>query len=338
MTAPLAEVLSGTGGALLIALLVLVAVVGIVWAVSILVAYDRQPKLEDALSPYGAGRTTERDAPVVAKNQGLVETPFLQRVVNSVGEIATRRGVLQYLEGMLRQADLSVRPAEALFLYLAAVVLALVFGLVLGGPFWALGAGAVVALVPWAALTTLATRRTDKFTAQLPDMLRLLGTTLRSGFSILQGLDTVADQLSEPTGELMRQVVSEVRLGRPLVDALTDVTEETRSEDFAWVVSAIAVQREVGGNLAELLDIVAETMTARARLRREVKTLTAEGRLGAIIISLMPIAIGLFVYSVNPGYLTPLFHSTPGKIVFFGSIALAIVGILWIRSVVKIEV
>jgi tight adherence protein B len=338
MTAPLAEVLSGTGGALLIALLVLVAVVGIVWAVSIIVAYDRQPKLEDALSPYGAGRTTERDAAVVAKNQGLVETPFLQRVVNSVGEIATRRGVLQYLEGMLRQADLSVRPAEALFLYLAAVVLALVFGLVLGGPFWALGAGAVVALVPWAALTTLATRRTDKFTAQLPDMLRLLGTTLRSGFSILQGLDTVADQLSEPTGELMRQVVSEVRLGRPLVDALTDVTEETRSEDFAWVVSAIAVQREVGGNLAELLDIVAETMNARARLRREVKTLTAEGRLGATIISLMPIAIGLFVYSVNPGYLTPLFHSTPGKIVVFGSIALAIVGILWIRSVVKIEV
>jgi tight adherence protein B len=338
VTAPLAEVLSGTGGALLIALLVMVAVVGIIWAVSIIVAYDRQPSLEDTLSPYGTGRTTERDAPVASKSQDLVETPFLQRVVNSVGEFATRHGVLQYLEGMLRQADLSVRPAEALFLYLAGVVLAIVLGLVLGGPLWAIGAGVAVALVPWAGLTTLATRRTDKFTAQLPDMLRLLGTTLRSGFSLLQGLDTVADQLSEPTRELMRQVVSEVRLGRPLVDALTDVTEETRSEDFAWVVSAIAIQREVGGNLAELLDIVAETMTARARLRREVRTLTAEGRIGAIIISLMPIAIGLFVYAVNPGYLTPLFHSTPGKLVVFGSIGLAVVGIIWIRSIVKIEV
>jgi len=338
MTVLPAEVLSGTGGELLIALLVLVAVVGIVWAVSIIVAYDRQPKLEDALSPYTVGRTTERHAPVVARNQDLVETPFLQRAVNSVGQFATRRGVLQYLEGMLKQADLSVRPAEALFLYLAVVILAVVLGLLLGGPFWALGAGAVVALVPWAALTTLATRRTDKFTAQLPDMLQLLGTTLRSGFSILQGIDTVADQLSEPARELMRQVVAEVRLGRPLVDALTDVAEETKSEDFAWVVSAIAIQREVGGNLAELLDIVAETMNARARLRREVKTLTAEGRIGAIIISIMPIAIGLFVYSVNPGYLTPLFHSTPGRLVVFGSIALAVVGILWIRSIVKIEV
>jgi tight adherence protein B len=338
MTAPPANVLSGTGGALLIALLVLLAVAGIVWAVSIIVAHDRQPKLEDALSPYGVGRTTERDAPVVAKNQDLVAIPFMQRAVNSVGEFATRRGLLQYLEGMLRQADLSVRPAEALFLYLAAVAVAVVLALLLGGPFWALGAGAMVVLIPWATLSTLATRRTDKFTAQLPDMLRLLGTTLRSGFSILQGLDTVANQLSDPTRELMRQVVSEVRLGRPLVDALDEVTKETRSQDFAWVVSAIAIQREVGGNLAELLDIVAETMNARARLRREVRTLTAEGRIGALVISLMPIAIGLFVYSINRSYLSPLFHSTPGKYVFFGSIILAVVGILWIRRIVKIEV
>jgi tight adherence protein B len=322
MTAPPANVLSGTGGALLIALLVLLAVAGIVWAVSIIVAHDRQPKLEDALSPYGVGRTTERDAPVVAKNQDLVAIPFMQRAVNSVGEFATRRGLLQYLEGMLRQADLSVRPAEALFLYLAAVAVAVVLALLLGGPFWALGAGAMVVLIPWATLSTLATRRTDKFTAQLPDMLRLLGTTLRSGFSILQGLDTVADQLSDPTRELMRQVVSEVRLGRPLVDALDEVTKETRSQDFAWVVS----------------DIVAETMNARARLRREVRTLTAEGRIGALVISLMPIAIGLFVYSINRSYLSPLFHSTPGKYVFFGSIILAVVGILWIRRIVKIEV
>jgi tight adherence protein B len=174
--------------------------------------------------------------------------------------------------------------------------------------------------------------------AQLPDMLQLLGTTLRTGFSILQGLDTVAAQLPEPMGKEMRHVVAEARLGRPLPLALEEVAQRVHSDDFEWVVSAIGIQREVGGNLAELLDIVSETMNARARLRQEAHTLTAEGRIGAIVISILPVAIGLFIYSTNPTYLDPLFHSALGKIMFFGCIGLAIVGIEWMRRTVKIEI
>ncbi|HML00985.1 MAG TPA: type II secretion system F family protein, partial [Acidimicrobiales bacterium] len=96
--------------------------------------------------------------------------------------------------------------------------------------------------------------------------------------------------------------------------------------------------REVGGNLAELLDIVAATMLARARLRREARTLTAEGRIGAIIISVMPVAIGLFVYAVNPSYIRPLFHTAAGELLFYGSIVLGVLGIVWIRKVVRFEV
>jgi len=116
------------------------------------------------------------------------------------------------------------------------------------------------------------------------------------------------------------------------------VADRVKSEDFAWVVSAIAIQREIGGNLAELLDIVADTMTARARLRREARTLTAEGRLGAVIISVLPVAIGLFVYAVNPSYIRPLFHSSGGEVMFYGSIVLAATGILWLRKIVQFEV
>jgi tight adherence protein B len=136
----------------------------------------------------------------------------------------------------------------------------------------------------------------------------------------------------------MRHVVAEARLGRPLISALQEVADRVKSEDFSWVVSAIAIQREIGGNLAELLDIVADTMLARARLRREARTLTAEGRLGAVIISVLPVAIGLFVYAVNPGYISPLFHSAAGEIMFYGSVALAVVGILWLRKIVQFEV
>jgi tight adherence protein B len=169
-------------------------------------------------------------------------------------------------------------------------------------------------------------------------MLQLLGTTLRSGFSILQGLDTVAAQIPDPAGKEMRHVVAEARLGRSLASALEEVSERVRSDDFKWVVAAIGIQREVGGNLAELLDIVADTMNARSRLRQEAHTLTAEGRIGAIVISLLPVAIGLFVYSVNPGYLSPLFHTGTGKLMFYGCLGLALAGMVWLRQVVKIEI
>jgi tight adherence protein B len=239
---------------------------------------------------------------------------------------------------LLDQADLPVRPAEALFVYLVGVVVGGALGLLIGNAIWGLIALGIVGAVPWVALVSVARRRTATFTAQLPDMLQLLGTTLRSGFSILQGLDTVAQQLSDPIGKEMRHVVAEARLGRPLVDALTEVAQRVHSDDFQWVVTAIGIQREVGGNLAELLDIVAETMTARARIRQEARTLTAEGRIGAIVISVLPIFIGLFVYSVNPTYISPLFHEALGEILFYGSIVLGLIGIYWVRKLVDIEV
>jgi len=268
----------------------------------------------------------------------LVRTPILQRAVSAVAEVASRRGVLQFLKRLLDQADLPLRPAEALFVYLVGIVVGGALGLLLGNAIWGLVALGVVAVAPWMVLMSAAKRRTAKFTGQLPDMLQLLGTTLRSGFSILQGLTTVSQQLSDPIGKDMRHVVAEARLGRSLVDALSEVAQRVGSDDFEWVVTAIGIQREVGGNLAEVLDIVAETMIARARIRREAHTLTAEGRIGAVVISVMPVAIGLFVYAVNPSYISPLFHEAFGEILFYGSIVLGFFGILWVRKLVDIEV
>ena len=192
--------------------------------------------------------------------------------------------------------------------------------------------------VPWFSLGLVAGRRRRAFADQLPDMLQLLSTTLRSGFSVLQGLDTVARQLSGPLGKEMRGVVAEARLGRSIVTSLTEVARRAKNEDLEWVATAIGIQQEVGGNLAELLDIVAETMNARSRLRREAHALTAEGRIGAIIISILPVAIGLFVYLVNPSYVSPLFHTTLGEILFYGSITLGVAGVFWLRRIVEFEV
>jgi tight adherence protein B len=330
---------TGAGGAGIIAALVVVAAGAVVWAVASAFTRERKPELSDTLAPYTVGQLAT-PAEATSKTSGpqeFVESPFLQRAVEAVGEIAQRRGVLQYLQSKIDQANLPIRPAEALFLYLVAVVVGFFLGLI-ANIIWSIVIAAVVAVAPWMILNVLAERRTIAFTSELPDMLQLLATTLRSGFSVIQGLDTVSRQLPEPIGEEMRQVTTEARLGRPLVEALGDVAQKVHSDDFDWVVQAIAIQREVGGNLAELLDIVAATMQERERLRREVRTLTAEGRIGAIIISILPVAIGLFVYAVNPSYLQPLWQSGTGKIFFFGSIGLAAAGILWLRKIVRIEI
>jgi tight adherence protein B len=323
----------------LIPILVLPAAGLLVWGLLGMVLRERPRRLHDALAPYRVGALNEPSPlATTAGSSELVETPFLRHAVAGLAEMATRRGVLQILKRLLDQADIPVRQAEALFVYVVVTAVGSALGLLIGNVLWGVIALAVLAVAPWMVLMSAAKRRTVTFTAQLPDMLQLLGTTLRSGYSILQGLDTVAQQVADPIGKEIRHVVAEARLGRNLVDALTEVAQRVRSDDFEWVVTAIGIQREVGGNLAELLDIVAETMIARARIRREAHTLTAEGRIGAVVISVMPVAIGLFVYAVNPSYISPLFHEAFGEILFYGSIVLGFFGILWVRKLVDIEV
>lgn len=328
----------GAEGAGIVAALFVVAAGALVWGVASAFTREKRPELVDTLAPYSVGQMAERAAaPQKGGSQDLVKSPLVQRLVSAVGEAASRRGLLQYLEEKLDKANLPVRPAEALFLYIVGVVVVTVL-VMLVNPIVAIVVAVLAAAGPWVALNFLGERRTTAFTSQLPDMLQLLATTLRSGFSLLQGLDTVARQLPEPTGEEMRQVVAEARLGRPVIQSLDDVAKRVHSDDFDWVVTAVAIQREVGGNLAELLDTVAATMQERERIRREVKTLTAEGRIGAIILSILPAAIGLFVYSVNPSYIQPMWHSIIGKIALIGSVGLMGVGMLWLRKIVRIEI
>lgn len=332
--------LAGRTGLLIISAMALIGAGAIAWALMSIALRQRKQEITESLAPYQVANVAPT-RPATAHRQGgtqeLVESPTLRRAVLAIGEFAAERGILKYVEDGLTQAAIPVRPAEALFLYIIALVVGAAIGLLVGGLIGLIVLAAVLAVAPWVTLAELAKRRTKLFTSQLPDMLQLLATTLRSGFSILQGLDTVSKQLPEPSGEEMRKVVTETRLGRPLIEALDDLATRMKSEDFDWVVTAIAIQREVGGNLAELLDIVAGTMQERERIRREVSTLTAEGRIGAIIISLLPIAIGLFVYSVNRSYISPLWHSGLGKIFLIGSILLAVVGVFWLRQIVEIE-
>ena len=184
----------------------------------------------------------------------------------------------------------------------------------------------------------MAKRRKKKFVRVLPDMLQLMSGTLRAGYSIGQAIEAVSQEVSEPMGLELRRVITEARLGRPLEEALDGVAERMASPDFAWAVMAIRIQREVGGNLSELLLTVAETMVQRERLRREVKSLTAEGRISAIVLGLLPPALAVVMYVINPGYMSPLFHDFAGQVALGLAIVMMIVGFLWMRQVVQIDV
>jgi tight adherence protein B len=298
--------------------------------------------LNQTLQPYSEGYTTttfDEDDGGDGKGQQLATSPLMQRAVAATGDFAERQGLLTKVEGLLERANLSLRPAEAIFFYAAGVVVVgLLFAVLAGSPIAALLGVAIVALIPPAILSFLANRRRKQFEALLPDTLHLLASTMRAGYSLMQGVEAVSAEVSEPMGRELRRVITEARLGRPLEDSLEGVGERMDSADFKWAVMAIRIQREVGGNLSELLVTVADTMTERERLRRDVAALTAEGKISAIVLGLLPIGLGFFIYTANPGYMDPLFEETLGQMLLGGAILLAAFGFWWMKKTIEIEI
>jgi tight adherence protein B len=322
--------------------LVALAAIGIAWAVAN-AFFGREATLHQTLSPYSdgfvAGQEFDSDDDDDGRGQQFAQTSILQRAVEATGEFAEKQGFLTTVEAMLERANLPLRPAEALFFYAAGVVLVAVLLVALADSLLAALIGIIlVALIPPAILSYLANRRRKQFEALLPDTLQLLASTLRAGYSLMQGVEAVSQEVSEPMGRELRRVVTEARLGRPLEAALEGVSDRMDSGDFAWAVMAIRIQREVGGNLAELLVTVAETMTERERLRRDVNALTAEGKISAIVLGILPVGLGLFIYTANPGYMDPLFDKTIGKIMLGGSILLAGFGFYWMKKMIEIDI
>ena len=328
-----AGLLDGGAGLVVIAFAAFLAAALLVLGIAAIARRDTSG-LDEALSGYGPIPSG------VAPPSGdldRAQTAVVRRAVEATARLAGERGVLQTVEQKLEQADLPIRAAEALFFYGIGVLIAAAIGLFLGGLLGAVMALFFVALIPVAVLNFLASRRQRQFTAQLPDMLQLLASTLRAGYSLLQGAEAVTEQVGDPMGKELRRVLSEARLGRPLEQALEDSAKRVQSKDYDWAVMAIKIQREVGGNLAELLQTVSETMVARERLRREIQTLTAEGRISAIVLGVLPLAIGAIVYVLNPGYLDPLFTRTVGKLLVVGALVTGLAGFMWMKKIITIE-
>jgi tight adherence protein B len=259
-------------------------------------------------------------------------------MVSLTGRMAERIGILNRVEDKLEQADLPLRPPEALFLYMAIVIVMFLGSMLIFGPLVALIATVLAVIAPVLYLEMRRKKRLRKFETQLPDVLNLLSGSMRAGFSFAQGLEAVAEEASEPAKRELQRVYAESRLGRPIEDALEDSADRMQSIDLVWAVMAIRIQREVGGNLAELLDTVADTMTERERLRHEIVALTAEGRMSAWVLGVFPPAFAVILYMIQPDYMSTLFQNPLGIAAVVISAIMAGFGFLWLRKIMAIEV
>lgn len=331
------EILRGNNGALIaIGLAVVAALLFSFALMQILAGNDNT--LNSTLSVYGTQDDTEEKR-AADEAFASVRSKIVEQVVEKAEEAAASRGNLSSTTTLLEKAEIPLRVGEAMAIQIGIVVGALLVTFLLSGnPFIALAVAVPAGFFPIMFVKFKVSRRSKKLEAQLPDTLNLLASTLKAGYSFIQGMDAVGNEAEEPLAGEFRRTVNEARLGKDLDEALDDLAERVDSVDLLWAIVAIKIQREVGGNLAELLSTVADTMTARTRLRGEVAALTAEGRVSALVLLVLPFGVGLAMYFMNREYISQLWSSNIG----YGAMGLAMVsmvaGSLWMKKIIDIKI
>jgi tight adherence protein B len=256
------------------------------------------------------------------------------RPMSAVDEFLERHGKRADLATALSVADISMPAGRfAATVGLVAVVAGLV-GLLVGGPLLALGVALVVCLGTRFYVRRRESKRRTAFADQLPEILQLVTTALRSGFGMTQALESVAEEAEEPARSEFAHVLVEARLGRDLTDSMRALAVRMASQDLEWVVSAIDINRDTGGNLSEVLATVSATIRERQRMARHVLTLTAEGRMSARVLTVLPVGMALWQWRTNPDSFSLLLHGK-GFLALLVAGVFLLVGSFWIRRIVN---
>jgi Flp pilus assembly protein TadB len=268
------------------------------------------------------------------------DTGRVGRTAQNVAKRLMTPAAEERLAERLDLAGIARKPTQWLLLggclgVVAAAVLSLVTSYILLGVL-------VGALIGWLTMRlTLSwriVRRRVAFDEQLPDMLQLIASALQSGFSLPQALDAVVREDSQPIAGEFSRALAEARLGGDLQDGLEAVATRMNSDDLHWTVLAIRIQEGVGGNLAEVLLTIAGTIRERGYLRRQVRALSAEGRLSAYVLIAMPLLVGAWLFISSPVYMRPLYTTHVGELMLLIASVLLVIGILWMRKMIKIAI
>jgi tight adherence protein B len=320
-----------------------VGVIGMIIAMSAGGSKDKRSSLDEQLALYSASEEQSQISRAKIKQSGSGSgTSTLTDQARAAAEsvLASNAGFEQRLSTRLEAAGIAFKSSEWLLLHIGIAFAAGLLGLLIGAgnPLVIVMFLAFGAIGPWMYLRIKQSRRLKAFDSGLADTLQLMSGSLSAGLSLAQSLDTIVREGQEPVTSEFKRVIVESRLGVGLEDALDGVAERMNSTDFKWVVMAVRIQREVGGNLAELLNTVAGTLREREYLRRHVKALSAEGRLSCWILGGLPPVFLLYLTLSKPEYVHPLYHTLLGGIMLAVMVVLLIVGIFWMNKVATVDV
>lgn len=283
-------------------------------------------------SQRGGGRGGE-----VAPNGLLRDRAFSKH--QAINRILQHNSLARSIARDLNRARVALKVGEFLTVSVLLAAAGYSLGSVFAGsPIASAGLAALGAYLPKLYLNRKIAQRVEAVERQLVDMLALCANSVRSGWGFLQALEQVAAELPAPISEEARQVLEEVRLGANPEDALAALQERIPSYDLELVITAVNIHRRTGGNLAEMMDTIAHTIRERVKLLGEVRGITAESRLSAWVLSLLPIALLLILTALNPDYLSPLLTDPRGRVVLMSAGVLEVLGIAMLRRLSRVEV
>ncbi len=294
----------------------------------------RDRALIDRIERYGPRRAAAaaQDEPDGNGKLGRTAVSGVKRLMSTSAQ--------QRLAERLDLAGMTRTPAEwALLGCFLGVVVAAVLSLLTGYVAVGVLAGALAGwLTMRIVLSSVIARRRFAFSEQLPDLLQLVASALQSGFSLPQALDAVVREDAQPASGEFSRAVSEARLGGDLENGLDTIASRMQSDDLRWTVMAIRIQRDIGGNMAEVLLTIAGTIRERAYLRRHVRALSAEGRLSGYILVALPVLIGFWLFLTSREYMRPLYTTPAGDALLFAAVVLLVLGALWMRKMIKVVI
>lgn len=305
-------------------LLVIVAVI------ALLVGGRRQDEVSERLDRYALG-VKKKEKPVSSQRV----SPLGERLDKALAE----RGFARNLRTQLARANLKLTAGEFIAATVICMILfpALMFLLRRNIPL-SLLAAVVGFFAPRWYVSYLQGKRLKAFNNQLGDVINMMVSAIRAGYSVLQAMETVAKEMDPPASEEFDRVVKEVQLGIGLEQALDNLLRRVPSDDLDMTVTAIKVQQEVGGNLAEVLDTISFTIRERVRIKGEIRALTAQARYSGYLVSLLPVGVAILVYFINPRFMGPMFQHPCGWIMLGVAGSGIIAGFFITRKIADIEV
>lgn len=316
---------------LLITIAVFVGVTALVGGVAVLLRERSGEKAMDRLDVFAStGKKANKKAQESVLAQPLGDgTSALDRFFNRYGNLSL----------LFEQADTTLRPLPFLGISVGLGIGGAVVATLLGGHVGLIPVAAVVmSLLPLLWILFRRSRRLKAFGAQLPDALELIGRALRAGHSLAAGFNLVKDEMPDPIASEFGRVFEEQNLGVPFEEALENLTDRVPNLDLRFFATAVILQRQTGGDLAEILDKIGHLVRERFRIWGQVQALTGEGRLSGVVLLALPPVLFLTVYQLNPNYIMVLFTDPMGKQMLFGAIVMQVLGALVIRKIVNIKV